>query len=172
MAADDHLQGELFYPRLRLGAWSDEGHGGSFSGLAAYTGRRDAPAPEAPEQLRMFMRASEIKEQYQPNPADRRVNPSNIDPPNYGKETAEEMYDRKLRQASGTHQGGYVYDKPLREVLATGPVPGHISINLENDTIAGGHHRTAVFAADKPDDYLPVVHYKDWRQAISDPRYE
>jgi hypothetical protein len=91
-------------------------------------------------------------------------------------ETDEQMYQRKLDEATNTKRGkvvgrGRVVSLPtLTEDIKAKGVTHPIALGQHESpsgrpSIAGGHHRVAVMQHLNPDQLLPVVHVKDVTEA-------
>ena len=97
-------------------------------------------------------------------------------------ETDEQLYARKLSEASNTKRGrvvgvGRVKSIPtltedirqhgVQTPIALGHQEGLFDPEKEHRFVAGGHHRIAVMAHLNPDQYLPVQHVRSVGEAQS-----
>jgi len=146
------------------------------------------PKPEVSqqfEQLPMFMSAREIMKTYRPLEGDREV----VWPGERGKrslywhpqkvETSADLYERKRQESldrSGSAGTMSLYDdiadngpeNPVSLQLKGAVEPGTMESGPSMDRrpqVLGGHHRLAVMAAERPDDLMPVEHFRDLWQA-------
>ena len=120
-----------------------------------------------PNQLRMFMTGPEIQAMYGPNPAEREWVGEGIG------ESDEAVWKRKLEEA--TRSGGYettggmraqVVRRTLRASINKSGVQQPVEIwhdppGGQGSHLAEGHHRTAVAAADIPEQYVGLEHYDE-----------
>ena len=96
-------------------------------------------------------------------------------------ETDEQLWARKREQAKGDvtsgmltmaktgygHQG----EKTLYEHVTEHGVENPIALGTQFPReIMGGHHRLAVMAAERPNDYMPVIHVSDTGEALGHER--
>ena len=97
-------------------------------------------------------------------------------------ETDEQLYNRKLSEATNTKRGkvvgvGRVKSIPtltedirqhgVQTPIALGHQEGLFNPEKEHRFVAGGHHRIAVMAHLNPDQYLPVTHVRSIGEAQS-----
>ena len=116
-----------------------------------------------PDQLRMFMTPTEIKQQYAPWPGD-------VDPDGEGR-TEEEMWADK-RYENQDRQ----WDRPgLTPLADTNLAEISNPVRLGPMNIGNGHHRIEAGVEDEEQGdevYLPVLHYNSARIAMHDGQYQ
>jgi hypothetical protein len=136
-------------------------------------------------QLPMFMSAREIRNQYQAIDGDRsdthplRPHPR---PENFDKwiENDDQLFNRKYEESWAPNRkvssGRTLGDDILKHGVEN---PVSLQVDLEKTgsakkpEILGGHHRLAVMGVHKPDELMPVEHFKDSYEAGTSlgPRY-
>lgn len=147
----------------------------------------------------MFMTGPEIKEHFAPYEKDKQT----IDIPDHEKtnryewgerkETDEELWGRKLKEAKETTglqrfnmarmtapeltKRGVTRESTLETVAKTTGLPGvihvadHVGYPSDKQQLLGGHHRVALSAAQFPEHIFPVQYAKSLEAAWQDPEY-
>lgn len=141
------------------------------------------PGVVNPAQLKLFMSAREIDEQFQPPGEDYKVTmprPEKMGAYQRGeidrtelyagtRETTEQVWERKRNDWAVMKEGKLV-NEPIGSIV--NPIPLTHSIGSEGKPkLGGGSHRVAVKLAQAPDELMPVLHYTDTEAAQRDPRY-
>ena len=152
-----------------------------------------------PEQLKMFMTANEILEHWGPldldrqqtgggtygsftrdpgseNPTARSFRGHNTERTSGGSklyhrvggvESDEELWSRKAEEAGDYGLTDSILEEGVKKPVSLGFSTG----STGKREVVGGHHRLAVMREESPDEYIPVVHYPNFYQAKSDPKY-
>lgn len=124
-------------------------------------------------QLPMFMSAREIRDSHQALDGDRKQ-----ETPAFGsgiplhmgrRETDDELYDRKAEEATGRRApgGDYLYEHiakhgVMNPIILTDPTAPQWAMGSQGKPqVLGGHHRVAVMSDVRPDELMPVEHFKD-----------
>ena len=127
------------------------------------------------QQLPMFMTAREIRDQYQGHDGSRRrfagLSGGEIQMFKGRHETEDEMFRRKVSEAEerwdhgGDYLAAHVRKHGVTHAISLQDDPTIVG-SLGKPQILGGHHRVAVMHADRPDELMPVAHFRDVSEAM------